>query len=320
MKFYIINYSFFSDKVNQPRKIVLISDLHDMFKDPVKAKGLIEAVNRLGGHHVAIAGDVMQGVKYSDPESCKKLAYLLEGIAEAQPVAMSLGNHDLVWLTEEGRKNFRNLSHNPNVHTLDNESFIQDEFRITGFSTDRKAYAPTSFTSGENKTLFAEDWNKAGISINPNSKYFEELVGHAPQPLASPYVQQNAVGISDMDLYLTGHLHNGYLPLEMPPLVRHIIKDKGILEMFAIKFSNGLIIPNLFFIPVNLCRGLHFVGKEGVIKTTLDDGFTYYKKNRDKDLPSTPLVISGGINRYFGIPSAGEITVIDILPEETKTR
>lgn len=320
MKFYTINYSFFSDKVNEPRRIVLISDLHDMFKKPKKALKLIEAVNCLGGHHVAIAGDVMQGVKYSNSKNCGKLAYLLEGIAEAQPVIMSLGNHDLVGLTEEGRKNFRNISHNPNVHTLDNESFIQDEFRITGFSTGREAYAPSNHSSGVANMLFAEDWKNSKIAINPDSKYFEELVGHAPHPLASPYVQCIASGIEDMDLYLAGHLHNGYLPINMSFFMKHAVEDMGIWKMpKSVSLDGKKTFNPLVYKRTHLCRGMHTIGRNGVIKTTLSDGMSYYNRIED-DSKAPKLIVSGGINRLFGLPSDSEITTIDILPEKGKSK
>ena len=59
---------------------------------------------------------------------------------------------------------------------------------------------------------FANDYNNSNLTIEKNSKYFEEFIGHSPHPLVSEYVRQNANGINYYDMYLTGHLHDGYIP------------------------------------------------------------------------------------------------------------
>ncbi len=314
MQSIIVNYHLFSDKLNQSQRIVLISDIHDIFTNKKIAKQLIRDINDLKSHHVAIAGDTMQGNKYGNAKKCKQLSYFLDALSEAQPVVLSLGNHDLVGLTEEGRKNFRNLGdYYNNVYPLDNQTLILDDFRISGFSTGRGAYASSNHSSGKANQLFTEDWNHSGIEVDSDSPFFEELVGHAPHPLASDYVGREASGIRNFDLYLTGHLHDGYVPYWYKKKHLDSIHDRGIWEMPIEKDIHGKItaIRPWIYTPTHLCRGVHFIGDGRII---LENG-TVVQNIIPSTEHSVPLVISGGVNKLFSLPSHPEITCIDIHPK-----
>lgn len=331
MKITKINYDLFSDKVKKDERVVLISDAHDKLTDRKFSSQLIKGINDLKPHHVAIAGDTMQGVKYNNPEKCRDLAYTLEGLAEAQPVVMSLGNHDLVGLTEEGRRNYRGLGANSgNVYPLDNQSVVLGDFRVTGFSTEREAYAPSNHKSGKANELFVQDWNSSGIILpKENSPYFEELVGHAPHPLASREVLENALGIKNFNMYLTGHLHDGYMPAWLRPKLVSRVKDKGIWEMPVETDKDGKVkfVRPWVYTKTNLCRGVHYIGSEP-IASRYEDGRIYLNDGteiteeqfaeiiRRQQKEPVPLVISGGINKFFGLPASPEVTVIDIHPSE----
>ncbi len=314
MKSIIVNYDIFSDKLSGDEKVVLISDVHDAFSNKKIKNQLIRDINDLNPHHVSIAGDTMQGNKYGDLKKCNQLSFFLDGLAENQPVVLSLGNHDLVGLTEEGRKNFRNLGDSKKVFPLDNETITLDKFRITGFSTGRKAYDSSYHKSGMINKFYTEDWNQTNIEILKNSPFFEELVGHAPHPLASEYVQQNAKGIQNFDLYLTGHLHDGYVPRWYTKKHLSSIQDFGVWEMPIERDINGKItfIRPWIYTKVDLCRGLHYVGSNQI---TFEDGSTI-DNSENSNGKTIPLVISTGVNRLFGLPSSPEITCIHIHPKE----
>lgn len=314
MKSLIINYDIFTDKLLNDEKVVLISDVHDIFSKEKMRKQLIKDINELNPHHISIAGDTMQGSKYSDSKKCSQLSYFLDGLAENQPVMLSLGNHDLVGLTEEGRKNFRNLGDDKKVFPLDNETITLDNFRITGFSTGRKAYDSAYHKCGMANKFFTDDWNQTDIKVQKNSSYFEELVGHAPHPLKSEYVQQNAKDIKNFDLYLTGHLHNGYVPRWYSNNHSSKIQDFGVWEMPIERNENGRItfIRPWIYTKVNLCRGMHYVGSS---KITFEDG-TVINESSCSQEKNIPLVISTGVNPLFGLPCSPEITCIHIHPQE----
>ena len=319
MKSIYVNYHIFSEKVEKKEKIVLISDAHDIFTKSKIQYQLISDINKLGAHHVSIAGDTMQGVKYENNKKCAELSYFLDGLAEAQPVVLSLGNHDLVGLTKKGRQNFRDLGNFENIYPLDNQSVIIDNFRITGFSSDRDAYAPANHASGRANELYTNDWNSSGIDIKTDSDFFEELVGHAPHPLASRYVGENAKGIRNFDIYLTGHLHNGYVPCWYKGKGIEKLADKGIWEMPVEKDLNGKMIKvrPWVYTKTDLCRGLHYISNEGSMGMQLGNSDINYIDDIGYDKTKTvPLVISGGVNKFFGLPSSPEITVIDIYPKD----
>lgn len=316
MQSIIINYHLFSDKVEHSQRIVLISDLHDIFTNKKIVRQLTQDISELKAHHVAIAGDTMQGNKYGSSKKCNQLSYFLDGLSEAQPVVLSLGNHDLVGLTEEGRNNFRNLGNHHNTYPLDNQTLILDDFRISGFSTGRKAYDSANHSCGKANQLFAEEWNQSGIEVGKNSPFFEELVGHAPHPLASDYVGREALGIRNFDLYLTGHLHDGYVPYWYKKKHLDSIQDRGVWEMPIEKDFRGKItvIRPWVYTSTRLCRGMHFIG-EG--KMELENG-TIIQSMITPTEHSVPLVISGGVNKCFSLPSHPEITCIDIHPKVKK--
>lgn len=312
MKSIIVNYDIFTDKLLNDEKVVLISDIHDIFSKEKMRNQLIKDINELNPHHVSIAGDTMQGSKYNDSKKCSQLSYFLDGLSESQPVILSLGNHDLVGLTEEGRKNFRNLGDDKKVFPLDNETIILDNFRITGFSTGRKAYDSAYHKCGMANKFFTDDWNQTDIKVQKNSCYFEELVGHAPHPLNSEYVQQNANGIKNFDLYLTGHLHNGYVPRWYSDNHSSKIQDFGVWEMPIERDENGKItfIRPWIYTKIDLCRGLHYVQSN---KITFSGDNTIINQSDNKVIP---LVISSGVNPLFGLPCSSEITCIHIHPKE----
>lgn len=316
MKSIIVNYSFFSEKVDQTQRVVLLSDLHDIFTNKKVAKQLIHDVNQLYAHHIAIAGDTMQGNKYSDSTKCSQLSYFLDALSEAQPVVLSLGNHDLVGLTEYGRRKFRDLGERSNVYPLDNQTLILDDFRISGFSTGREAYAPSNHVSGKVNQLFAEEWNESGIEVEPDSPFIEELVGHAPHPLASDWVGKKARGIRNFDLYLTGHLHDGYVPYWYKKKHLDSILDRGVWEMPVERNGQGTItkIRPWIYTPTHFCRGMHFIGTGRI---EFENG-TVVQNVMTHPTDPVPLVISGGVNKLFNLPSHPEITCVDIHPK-TKT-
>lgn len=313
MKSIVVYYDIFSDKLSTNQRVVLISDIHDAFSKKKLQNQLVKDINDLKPHHTSISGDVMQGVKYADLKKCNQLSYFLDSLAEAQPVVLSLGNHDLVGLTEYGRENFRNLGNHKQVFPLDNESIILDNFRITGFSPNRKAYDSSYHKSGLANQSFSSDWNKSSIDIDKNSSFFEELLCHAPHPLASTYVQENANGIRNFDLYLSGHLHDGYIPYWYKKNHLPSIQDFGVWEMPIERNENGKItfIRPYIYDKINLCRGMHYIGSDVVI---FEDGSQI--GNFQSEEETTPLVISSGVNKLFGLPSFPEIICIDIHPKE----
>ena len=134
--------------------------------------------------------------------------------------------------------------------------------------------------------------------------------------------------INRYDLVLSGHLHNGYRRLET--IIRNPEKymDEGYWEMGVEKDINGNIsfIRPWIYKKTDLCRGVIYVGdgEERIIE--LSNGKFYYKKN-EKSTPvqltekqveelrnMIPIVISGGVNKFFNIPiDKSEITQVKVL-------
>lgn len=315
MKSYIKNYNIYSKKIKDSIKIVLIADLHNVFSRSEKAtKSLIKDINSIEAHHISVAGDIMQGNKYTNLKVLKNLSRFLKELSESKPVFLSLGNHDLIGLTDEGFKNYKNLDKNSGVYPLYNESIIIDNFRITAFTPANE--------------IFIKDWDSSNIPINKNSKYIEEIIGHDPFPLANKNTINNLEDLKNADLYLAGHMHDGYLPHKIIKNNLNKIKDFGITEMFVERNYEGKIskIRPWIFTKIGLCRGVHYIIDNDNILLYLNEENYIFKKNKnnykEEDINKivnevVPLIITGGISKYFYFSSCAEITTINIEKERT---
>ena len=348
MKNLVVNYNVFNNKINDT-KILLLSDLHDCSK--FRELKLIEDIKKEEADLIVIAGDIMCSKKYiKNSSSQKELKYFLNAISENAPVFLGLGNHDLLSLNNETIAGYKDLekARCGKVYSLNNESIKYNDIRITEFHPRHDAYSPSIQESGKALLMFEEDYTKSGITIPDNDELYNIFICHNPKH----FEQAKRIGeslkldfkesdfnkllkfsetISSFDLCLSGHLHNGYIPLSLTNKNPSKYMDKGYCEMPIERNIDNCIskIRPFIYKKTDMCRGAIFVGNIDKRIIQLSDNSYYIISTKDnepklitekyaldyiKTHKMIPVVINGGVNKYFNFPIGdGEITKIKIM-------
>ena len=334
MKNLTVNYDILG---KTDKKILVLADFHSLSLE--KALSLAKAIQEEDSDLIILAGDIMQGPRYRDKKSLESLKRFLSQISENSPVVLEKGNHDLVGYDEESRKGYLSLEEaRPGmVMPLDNSAVTVDGMRIVGVCPGRPAFAPSLQESGAALTYFAKDWLGSELGKETDPDLFNILICHNPKIFAQALsiaehsrlsipseiledLKQVSHELSKFDLCAAGHLHNGYLPLEIFLKNPDKYMDLGIWEMPMEKNSHeGIkLIRPWVFKKTDLCRGVVYVGPErDRIIQLPNDHFYYQDKPYSKPLlvdrsyseGKIPVVISGGVNKFFNLPvDAAEIT------------
>ncbi len=341
----VVNYTLLNEKVN--KNIVLISDLHDY---PGKRKtNLPQNISLLNPDMILVAGDILSGNKYSfGNKSFEYLKRFLSEISEISPVVLSLGNHDLFGCSSEFESSYKSLEKvgSGMVFPLFNDSVILGDTRITEFHPRHSAFAPSSQDSGHALVEFLEDAKNGLMIPKENDSLYNILLSHNPKVIrqALSIAYQSELKLTDsqrielellahflkrFDMVGSGHLHNGYVKSNMILNNPSKYLDYGYWEMTKEKNIEG---NTTFFRPwiykkTDMCRGTIFIGdgKERIIQL-LDGLFYKVIDDSSEEIDSekawaliqgknmTPIVVSGGINKFFNIPvDKSEITQVKVL-------
>ncbi len=210
--------------------IVLLSDIHaDKNTDYT---WLYKAAKELDGRDtsaIMVLGDTLNDG--CDTESAKQMCEVYYEFAKRAPVIIITGNHDLV--TKKGERwrfirlpedvatlenNFNNFAQIPGVKVLRNESTTLKNYniRINGIEMDPSYYR--NERSGESHTMLSE--NLATYFDNPTNKdEYNIFLSHSPINLMEPDFRGRFQVFDETDLHLSGHMHNGLLPIYLEKLV-----------------------------------------------------------------------------------------------------
>lgn len=238
-RFHKVYYRLSSDKISEPVKFVLLSDLHDKSYGKENEK-LIEAIADECPDAVLIAGDMLTASLKRDAKVAEKL---LLALAEKYPVYYGLGNHEakMKWSLayyKDSYFQFMDTMRKAGVHMLvDGSVTLADKgICISGLDLERKYYKRGVRTSLDGayvtqkvKTLSDEHYN---ILLAHNPEYFDAYENWGT------------------DLVLSGHVHGGLIRL---PLLGGVIAPS--LKLFP-KYDGGLFTKNKT--TMILGRGLAF--------------------------------------------------------------
>ena len=263
MKLIIDNHEILTEKQIDDKKIILLADLH--INKNLNKRMLSLVLNFLNENKVdmiVIPGDIMNSSYYSDKICLKKLEYLLSSFSEISKTILSLGNHDIYKMNSNNRHNFNNLNKIKNVYALDNAQIKLGNINFFGFCTSHKAY---EVDKNKQDYIYVDEFNKANFHFKENE--FNILLNHHPNQVTSEYVQKNLNELFKyIDIIVSGHLHNGYVPDEIEKIFKKTIKDYGIVE-------TPELFPKRIISRINYCRGMHNIGNSKLIVTK---GFRIY--------------------------------------------
>lgn len=293
MKICKTNYKI-SSKANC--KYTLIADLHGQFN-----ASIAEYIQKQSNEYIIVAGDIFNGKNWNKKEKVNKFKKFLNIIKKNHKVIVSLGNHDLWNITDEGFKNFKSLK-DDNIYPIFNETIIINNNSFTSFVPDKTCYNYLKQESKETIRKIVEEFKKIEL---PDKKYIRHLVSHNPMHF---YHNEIVDLIKDkFDVIETGHLHDGWTPTNY--LIKNYDKvlDKGFREVV----NNVILRKNPYKLTIKhkriLERGTIYMYKDGY-HVLLPNNKIYYfnKKNFTYKLSDAKeinnkvpaLIVTGALNTF----------------------
>lgn len=308
-------------------KFTLIGDLHGIYRSKGFNK-IINCINNQNSDFLLVAGDICQGKTWQNPENLILLSNVFSALAEAKPVFLIVGNHDLSKFNNVALKNYKSLASIKNVFPLYNESIdykVGDETaHISGLVTDKDNYV-TAGGNFKTKLLNRVDEREFEIAQNVRDlkdkaplkeENFNILLSHDPRQTRMDNVYNEE---KEYDLITGAHIHNGYMPNAITKESDILLDNDwmGVATAGNAKkrtYSRGTIygtnnyhvqqLPSGEWILVENERS-YPISQEQAESIILNSN--YMSKNN-----FTPVVITGGVNKYNVLPiDSAEITNVE---------
>lgn len=220
---YIDNVRINTDKINNDKKILSISDLH-LTKDLgfEHLKEIKNNVNMEEIQQIVIPGDIFNDInELRDSKFREYTLQVLDDFSYGKQVFISPGNHDL--MTKKNNKweigNFSlfedAIKELPNFHLLRNgEKITVNNISYSAFSLDFSYYESNTKRRKELESIneymssFIKQYN---VNLFNNDE-FNILLTHEPQSIIKLSTKKGRCIQDNTDLVVSGHMHNGMLP------------------------------------------------------------------------------------------------------------
>lgn len=201
-KISIKEYSYDSDKINQPVTIISLTDLHS-HSFGKNNKRLVREVEKQAPDLICIVGDA---INYYDEEDTY-ITSLIRQLMRIAPVYFSPGNHEISMFNNHRYINLKQDIEQAGALYLD-ETYLDitvkdQKIRIGGFYDYAFNYAGVSPEQYRQKSsyLFLKDYEDTDL--------FKLMLTHRPES----YLDQEQDSKWQIDLVLSGHEHGGQIRL-----------------------------------------------------------------------------------------------------------
>jgi len=235
---------------------VLLSDIHA--SKSTDYNWLYKAAKKIkdrGVSAVLVLGDSLNDGL--DIESAKRLSDVFYEFAKSATVIMINGNHDLVTpkQTENGKRwffihkpedleKFREVlklfEDIPNVNLLRNNSVVLPfGIRVVGFEI-----GPSYYTNEIKNTEMLENHLETYFNFLLDPNEYNIFLSHSPLNFMDPKFRERFPFFNNVDLQLSGHMHNGLLPEFMSWMVpgnRGLIGKKNGKPILFPELSKGRV-------------------------------------------------------------------------------
>lgn len=200
-QFVVTPYTFKTEKVSAPVKLVMVSDLHESRFGSGNSR-LIEAVEELEPDVIVCVGDM---ITHTDtPEQTRIGLDFMQAMPGIAPTYMSLGNHECTYIDKHG-------------------AGILDDYRACGVTLLEESYAEVDangqririggiygycFNYGQKWSAYHSSHKYLFLRDFCDTEEFTLLLCHRP---TSYYLKSEAASYEDwdIDLVLSGHTHGG---------------------------------------------------------------------------------------------------------------
>lgn len=238
-KIAIKEYSYDSDKIDQPVTIISLADLHS-HSFGKNNKRLVREVEKQEPDLICIVGDA---VNYYDEEDTY-ITSLIRQLMRIAPVYFSLGNHEISMFNNHRYINLKQDIEQTGALYLD-QTYLDitvknQKIRIGGFYDYAFNYAGVSPEQYRQKSsyLFLKDYEETDL--------FKLMLTHRPES----FLDQEPNSRWKIDLVLSGHEHGGQLRL---PFIGALYSSH-LGGVWFPGFTEGYQVMN--GIPVVISRGL----------------------------------------------------------------
>lgn len=253
------NEYFYTKKDINEFKIALISDIHYYSTYNKKIfDNLYNQMKENKPNYIAITGDILDS---SDTKDLNSLHDFLNNIAKLAPVIVVLGNHDEKqghmhhWSHKKSGNLIELLNSINNLHLLNDSKYQDNNITFYGFKLSYNHYE----VENESYESFCNEIKDLKFDI-PKSTYNITLL-HTPVNIYNFIKKNPNHPLSNSDLILSGHMHNGCLPFWMSHTINKLFKTtRGILSptrTFFPKFSHGRNYERNGYIFEGICKLSH---------------------------------------------------------------
>lgn len=264
-----------SPKIDEPKTILSIGDIHY-----VNNNGRVLGLSNLDSVHkvifengdmpkidtILITGDVINDVRdLEDKNYRKNISSSLKSFTSGIPTFVSYGNHDLMtkdsigkWTKADLQKYRDFIASFRNIHSVENNELVSHEgFNLTAYSPDFDYYERFHEDTGYYMNDFISTFNPSF-----DDKTYNILLTHTSSPLLESLEDGKLHTLENIDLVLSGHMHNGVIPFTktyglISPQFKFFPKyAHGDIECYDTLFViNGPVNPILSFPIVNNILG-----------------------------------------------------------------
>jgi len=190
-RLFIRNYQLASDKIQNPVRIILITDLHSCYYGKNQQR-LLQAIDAQNPDMIALAGDI-----FDDQLPDENTQIVLEAVSEKYPCYYVTGNHE-GWCTKEKfQKNMQFLKDHDIIILAGKSEQLEiadQKLFISGIDD------PDCLAYSENKNSTEKQMQELNPDIQNHT--YQILLSHRPE-LFPEYQNLN------FDLILCGHAHGG---------------------------------------------------------------------------------------------------------------
>lgn len=217
-------YKVYNNKIKEPIKLFLISDLHyNSKKDIKKYSFIIEELEKDKPEFLCIAGDLIDRVDIEEPEL---IINFIKECSKYTKVIIGIGNHDVASyhqkpVFDENQSFWNKLKNVKNVVVLDNSSYETNELYFYGLTFPFSYY----YRDGEDYKVLLSYLEDKKYDFNRTNK-LNILLVHSPIAMFNINARDNISFLKDIDISLSGHTHNGLVPRILEP----IFKNRGIVS------------------------------------------------------------------------------------------
>lgn len=217
------NYFKVSSKIHSNKTIFFISDLHYYYpKDLKKLRFILKKIKKEVPDYLIIGGDLLDG---SDATNKDLFVHFIKECALNTIVLIGIGNHDITFVEkkkavfDQNKSFWDTLAQIKNVFVLDNTIYETDDLFIEGITLPYHYYYKTI----DSKVFFNQNLS------NTNSQKLKILLIHDPISIIN-------YDVTNYDIVLAGHTHNGMVPKVLEPIMKHkglISPDKKLFPKYV---------------------------------------------------------------------------------------